>query len=75
MVHDFTKGQGLCLVNFFTGHGQIWTRVQEWTRVQIWLYPVDTCLNLAVSSEKIHWTRALPFRKIVNHKILFTLIV
>ena len=30
----YSLGQGLCPVNFFTGHGQIWTRVQEWTRVQ-----------------------------------------
>ena len=33
-------GQGFCPVNFFTGHGQIWTRVQEWTRVQDPMCPV-----------------------------------
>ena len=27
-------GQGLCPVKIFTGHGKIWTCVQEWTRVQ-----------------------------------------
>ena len=28
-------GQGLCLVNFFTGHVGSWTRVYSWTHVQI----------------------------------------
>ena len=34
LTEPIPKGQGFCPVNFFTGHGQIWTRVQEWTRVQ-----------------------------------------
>ena len=34
------KGPGLCPVNFFTGHNQIWTRVHSWTRVQDPMCPV-----------------------------------
>ena len=38
---DIKKGQGLCPVKVFTGHGWIRTRVQEWTRVRN-----PTCLRV-----------------------------